>query len=674
MLKLLPQYITLLILFVLSSACNQNPIIKQNLSEVENDSIVLWINQSKNESINTEVRKEYLIKAYELNGIQKNDSLRNRYLVKMAFQGYKLEDSLFFRKVNSEAIKLSKELRDTVNIAKSNSYYGFFYSRLERIDSAYFYFDLAQKNFQVINKEYDAARMLYNMAIIQKDVKDYTGSEISAFQAIAKFKKLDKHLNLYYCNNLLGVVFNGLQEYEKAILYHKKALNNLKHVKNKRNFKELSLNNLGLVYQNKKDYKSAIEQFSNALKSDNLKKKDIYNYTRLIDNLTYTKFLSGDTINLLQGYNKALNIRDSINYVSGVIISKLHLAEYYAYTTDTIKAISYAKEANVLATLVNNNRDILASLQLLSKLDNVNADVYLKDYIVLSDILQLQERKLRNKFTRIRFETDEYIEETEKLSQQKIVIAVISAIAILILILLYYIRNQRAKNKELLFEKEQQKFNEEIYALLLKQQSNIEEGRLKERHRIAEELHDGVLGKIFGTRLSFGFLNLKGDKETLAKQDVLISELQEVEKEIRDISHELKNELLSSKQNFNTLVEEFVKKQSSFSGYKYAITSDKAINWNIIDGDVKINCYRIIQEALQNCNKHANATFINIDFSVEKKILKLYIKDNGLGFDKKKKKKGIGLKNIQSRSHKMRAKFEINTSSKGTVLTFLIPL
>jgi hypothetical protein len=61
---------------------------------------------------------------------------------------------------------------------------------------------------------------------------------------------------------------------------------------------------------------------------------------------------------------------------------------------------------------------------------------------------------------------------------EKIKISIDSFIAVLILSLLYFQKEQRAKNKELLFEKAKQKANEEIYSFMLKQQSTIEEGRL----------------------------------------------------------------------------------------------------------------------------------------------------------------------------------------------------
>ncbi len=351
------------------------------------------------------------------------------------------------------------------------------------------------------------------------------------------------------------------------------------------------------------------------------------------------------------------------------------MAEFYAKYSDTTKAILYAKEAKLLAIQVKNNRDILSSLLLLSKIDKSNTAGYLSRHVSLSDSLQSEERKLRNKFTRIRFETDEYIEETEKLSQQKLQISVAGLIVLIILSLVYFIRVQRAKNKELLLESDQQKANEEIYALLLKQQSKLEEGRLKERHRIAEDMHDGVLGRIFGTRMGLGFLKIKGDAKTMEQHQSFVNELQYIEKEIRDISHELKNELVSSEQHYIRIIEDLAEKQHTIGHFKHTVSCDEAIHWNEIDENIKINCYRIVQEALQNITKYAKATLVTINFTISDKILKLVVHDNGLGFDTLKKKKGIGLNNMQSRAQKMNGEFSVSSNSeKGTILTLIIPL
>ena len=435
------------------------------------------------------------------------------------------------------------------------------------------------------------------------------------------------------------------------------------------------LNNLGLVYQKQGNHKKAISMFDKALSNEKIKLVKPNLYSKLIDNKAYNKFLNGDTTDLPQEFYKALAIRDSLDNVSGIVMSKLHLAEFYVKYQDTLKAIGFAKEANKLARSVNNNRDKLSALQLLSKIDIANSNTYLKEYIVLDDSLKITDRKVRNKFTRLRFETDEYIEEAQILSKKIKWIIIVSFLIISIVSLAYYAKQQQSKTKELVFEKEQQNSNEEIYTMMLRHQAKVEEGRIQERNRISEDLHDGILGKLFGIRLGFGFLNLKGDDDTIEKYNSYIKEIQQIEKEIRNISHELKSEYLSSKQDFRDIINALIKGQNKVGNLTYNVNYDDKIYWDEIDEKIKINCYRIIQEAFQNINKYAKATSVNIDFVLVDNTFKLTIEDNGVGFFIKKKNKGIGLKNMRSRAQKMKGSFAINSIiDKGTKISITIPL
>ncbi len=662
-------------IFNVFTGCYNNTKNNVEITLENNDSIAILINQSCEKDIDLKIRKEKLLLAYTLAENEREDSIKNKKFLKIAYRAYMLNDSTLFKQVNHDANNLSKKIKDTSGLAETHWNYGEFFKDKEIMDSAYYHYYEASKHYSSIHHDYYQGKMLFNMAFVQGRSKDYTASEKLTFQAISKFKSLNKYLSLYRCYNHLGIVFNELEEFDKAIFYHNEALNYLEKVKNKKTYKEGSFNNLSLVYGRQKNYDVAIMYLDKSLKNDSLIFKDINLYARLIDNRAYYKFLNGDSTRVLVAFNRVLKIRDSLNKESGIVISKLHLAEFYAKYKDTLKAIINIKEAYELAKKVNNNRDKLTSLKLLSKLDKMNSNKFLNEYILLADSLQYQERKIRNKFARIRFETDEYFEETQRLSEQKMWILLVSFFIIFILSLLYYIIRQQSKNKELIFEKNQQKSNEEIYSLILKQQTKLEEGRLQERNRISEDLHDGVLGKLFGTRMEFGFLNIKGDDNTLQKYRSHIKDIQQVEKEIRTISHELKSEILSSKLNFRSIIEDLVKSKSEIKGFQYTITCSHTINWDKIDEKVKINLYRIIQEALQNINKHAKATIVDLDFRIINKILKFTIRDDGIGFNVEKKKKGIGLKNIQSRTQKNDGNFEINSIiNKGTIITIIIPV
>ena len=298
-----------------------------------------------------------------------------------------------------------------------------------------------------------------------------------------------------------------------------------------------------------------------------------------------------------------------------------------------------------------------------------------KEYIKLSDSLQQQERLTRNKLARIEYETDEIIVEKEAISNQFRIILIGSLLVFSFGILFYIILYQRSKHKELLFSQEQQKANEEIYKLMLDKQDEIDEVKKNEKLRISQELHDSIMNKLTGTRLNLFVLTKKRDDETIQKCLEHINGIQNIEKEIRTIAHELHNEAFLTKGSYSSLLEQLFQNQKETyqTECECVITTDEAIE--TISSLVKMNVYRIIQETLNNINKHAKATKISLNLYIEEGFLCLNVIDNGVGFKVSKSKLGIGLKNIVSRSQSINGKLEIKSQkNKGTKVCLKVKL
>ena len=201
----------------------------------------------------------------------------------------------------------------------------------------------------------------------------------------------------------------------------------------------------------------------------------------------------------------------------------------------------------------------------------------------------------------------------------------------------------------------------------------MKEGVMRKK-RISEELHDGILGRLFGTRLILGTLNDKNDKETIVKRKKYISELHQVEEDIRNVSHELNEKSLDRNIGFIQLVENLLEKQSEITNFNYKIKYDNNINWAKIRGSLKMNLYRIIQEATQNINKYAKAKNVLVEFKIEKQYLLLILNDDGIGFNTDYTSKGIGLKNMRSRVKELNGKISIKSEpNEGTAILIEVP-
>jgi signal transduction histidine kinase len=638
-----------------------------NIYAIQKDSIDIWINQSKTKNLTKTYKKNQLTKAYLY--IKSNKLLKPLKLSTIAYQFYKLKDTSSFFEVNSAALELATKTNQAYAIGDTHWNLATYYIEGEIYDQAYYHFNKALPFFLNNNFKKEASKILIGMANIRGKYKDYIGSENLVVKSIQLSKEINNTHNIISYYNLLGVLQYELKEYNKSTFYYNKALN----FYNKLNKKERAslnfslFNNLGKSLTAKEEYQKALYYFDLEIKN----KISPLDLARIIDNKALCKLKMGDTIGVKEQLFKALKIRDSLKSTEGIITSKIGLSNYYKIVHLNDIALEYAKEANMLAKKIKNGGDYLTSLKQLSVLDPKNSKTYLDRYIEFNDSLITVERRMRNKFSRIQFETDEYIEETERLSEQRIWILISSIGGLLILSLLYFVRVQRVQNEKLSIEAEHQKANEEVYVLTLQQQAKLEEERIKERNRISEELHDGILGKLFGTRFGLGFLPLQGTDETLEKHQSLLNELQDIEKEIRDVSHKLSDNFNSTDINFTSIIKQLLEDKSIIGNFTHSIEFDPEIAWKDVNEVTKANIYRIIQEALQNIIKHAKAKHVSLKFGLSGNSLSISIQDDGVGFNVKKGKKGIGIKNINSRLEKLKGKITIK-SELGVGTTLLI--
>ena len=240
---------------------------------------------------------------------------------------------------------------------------------------------------------------------------------------------------------------------------------------------------------------------------------------------------------------------------------------------------------------------------------------------------------------------------------------------------LYVIKSQKTKNRELLYKQQQQKANEEIYNLMISKQNTIEANRVQEKKRVAQELHDGVLGRMFGVRMNLEGLNQFNDELATSQRQDYLKELKNIEQDIREISHDLNREKSELINNFVAIVDNLFEEQRKTFQSKLISNIDSNIKWDLAVNSVKINLYRIIQESLQNINKYAKASKITVDLKKQDDCILLTITDDGIGFNVNNKKKGIGLQNMISRAKECQGEFDVQSNvGQGTTITVNIPL
>ena len=151
--------------------------------------------------------------------------------------------------------------------------------------------------------------------------------------------------------------------------------------------------------------------------------------------------------------------------------------------------------------------------------------------------------------------------------------------------------------------------------------------------------------------------------------------MQHIEREIRDVSHKLNINFNSSEIDFSSILRQLLENKSRLGNFTYHLDIDETIGWSEIDELIKVNLYRILQEALQNVVKYARAQKVSLSFSIKRNRLTVNLNDDGKGFNSKKQNKGIGIKNMKSRIEKLKGVSCIQSEiNKGTTIHFTIPI
>ena len=589
-----------------------------------------------------------------------------------------------FFKISKIIESKSAFIKDTFGILKGKSNIGLYYYEKVTLDSAYLFVCSAEKISNKNKHKLFLGSILRIKANILWCHKDYSGAEATAIQAL-KIASQKKYVeDIIGCYMTIGNCLEGMNNYEKALDYYNKAILKIEALEKPQQNSELknqTHNYIARIYQKQNLHQKAIAYLENTINFDKLKKSDLKIYSYIIKTIAYSKFKLNDP-KALPLFKEVLQISESTKIAPTQVEANTHLGEYYLSKNDTLSAKSYFNIAQKLAHKNQIFEDELKILRFLALANPKKNTYYSNRFIQLNDSLQSVERATRDKFARIEFETDEVTSnnkvvqaENNKLSRRILFIASFSLLFLLVIFLWIRMNAQKNKSRELLLKQEQQKANEVIYQLMLDQQQKIEEGKNIEKLRISQELHDGVMGKLSSIRLNLYVLNKKTDEETIKKCLEYIKEIQSIEKEIRKIAHDLNRNLFSSDVDFIGIVENIFTAIKNHSNIDFDLKTGENIDWSTVSTAIKINIYRIIQEALQNIDKYAAANKVAIRMDKQDATLIITISDDGIGFNTKNSKNGIGLQNMQKRAEECNGTFNIvSTPKKGTKISLAIPI
>ena len=201
----------------------------------------------------------------------------------------------------------------------------------------------------------------------------------------------------------------------------------------------------------------------------------------------------------------------------------------------------------------------------------------------------------------------------------------------------------------------------------------------EEQNRMANEIHDGVMQRLFG--IASGIFLLIRKMEEIPMEEMR-NELNAIRTSIDGAMKELRHTIYdfswgkNGRNAFEDNIENYIKEVRMMNNV--SITYETNGKYEILPYRYKKVFYRILSEVISNALRHGEASKIHIELDIESELISLKIVDNGVGFDldevKTRQSSGLGIKNICYLAESLNGKTMIDSKvGKGTTIKTEIP-
>jgi two-component system sensor histidine kinase UhpB len=203
----------------------------------------------------------------------------------------------------------------------------------------------------------------------------------------------------------------------------------------------------------------------------------------------------------------------------------------------------------------------------------------------------------------------------------------------------------------------------------------LREVREAERHRLARDLHDGVLQDLSYTTAAIGIIMLEAEGTGLEEElQRAVDAVRRAAQGLRDAVNDLR---LGEDQDqpFPELVESLVTKNRAMArASRIELEVEEGFPATPM-GDAGTEVLRVIQEALTNARRHSGAQNVLLTLRVDDDELMAVISDDGRGFNPRVGEDGIGLWSMQERAAALDGTLDIESEpGEGTRVRFRAPM
>ncbi len=555
-----------------------------------------------------------------------------KYIVNYTFvlnmQGF-YDSSLI---LNQESVALSRQIKDSVYLAKTLFNTGSVYRALGEYENAV--------------RCYEEGKMIFS-----------------------RFGNVDIEAQT---DDILQLLYTEMKQYEKAIGYGERAVTGLRRVNDQPSL-GMALNNLGLNYSYLRKFDKAASYFTEALNIA---------YQIGDKNMEQNQYLNLGNIFLEQGeyekmkpyMDKALVIAKELEANEIELMATNGLSHYYTFKKNYALAEQYSKKSLSLSYRYDFKIQRVKVFTQLSNLAFAMQDIKQGNYYatqsallgdsLLNETIQKSTLELEKKYETEKKDKQIILQQSQLEKRKSLNYILIASAAVLLMLSLLAYRNYNQKKKL-----QQQRIAELETQQQLTATEAVLKGEEQERTRLAKDLHDGLGGMLSGIKYSFNTMkgNLimtpENNQAFERSMDMLDSSIQEM----RRVAHNMMPEALV-KFGLDTALKDFCNDINQSGALQVSYQSIGLEN-EMIEQTTAITIYRIVQELLNNTMKHAAAKKAIVQVTKSDDQLAITVEDDGTGFDTAllKKSRGIGWSNIQNRVEFLKGTLDVQSQKeKGT--------
>jgi len=497
------------------------------------------------------------------------------------------------------------------------------------------------------------------------------------YQALDKLEptKNPEKLGLLYDD--MARMYRKLRQSKRALEFYDKALALYEAENNLEGIARIN-NESGVVFRDEGDYAEANKRFEKSLRIQR-QRNDSVGIGYSLEFLGYNQLLIKDYGKSEAYLRQALAIREKLGDDFATMLNYTALGEFYRETKQYSRSNEYFQKSNAVAKKISfpdiqryNYQQIMGNYEAVNDFEQAYQN--LKAFNLLDDSLYNSDKLKTIEEITTKYETAEkekhILEQRAKITNRNFWIFGLAALAIIVGMIGFLRYKQQALNNI----KQRQENELKLAMGEIETHNRLQEQRLS----ISKDLHDNI-----GSHLTFIISSMDTLRKFMENSEPKLSErLGYMSSFAKNTIRELRDTIWAMNRP-NISIEDLKLRIANFIESANQATTQTSLSFTdeadddpelLFNSKAGMDIYRILQEAVNNALKHADATRVTVGFSRQGDELQVRVTDNGKGFNAQETHEGNGLQNMKTRAAALGGTLLISTENGLTQVECCFPI